>query len=380
MKGLWGLMVVVMSTGTAALVSAAPLYLNDTLTAGEGAASSAIKTVVIDAGHGGRDAGCSGSNSNEKTIALHLALELGERIKSSHPEVEVIYTREHDVFVPLYERASIANRAQADLFISLHCNYMVGGAHVHGSETYVMGLHTADHNLAVAKRENEAIRLEANIERHYDFDPDSPTGHIILSMFQHAFLEQSVAAAEAFEARLGERDGRRSRGVRQAGFVVLKETAMPSVLIETGYLSNATEEAYLLDAEGREATVDALYRGFRTYLRDVDEGAGKRRIVSIEPSAPVAIPTPTAAPSLSYYVQLAAAKREINTQTARWLPLQGRVRYLKEGGYTKYQLGPAASATDAKALLAEARDAGFKDAWIVGYRDNQRVKQTDLGL
>lgn len=223
-----------------------------------------IKTIVIDAGHGGKDPGCSGAHSREKHIALAVSLKLAESIRNAFPDIEVILTRDRDVFIPLYERAAIANRANADLFISIHCNYMPGSSATRGTETYVMGLHTANHNLNVAKRENAAILLEEDYEKNYDYDPNSPEGHIMLSMFQNAHLEQSILLAERFEAQVA-KSGRRSRGVKQAGFVVLKETTMPSILAEIGFLSSPREEGFLKTEEGQWDVVNDLAMAFAEY-------------------------------------------------------------------------------------------------------------------
>ena len=159
-----------------------------------------IRTIVVDAGHGGHDPGCLGHDTREKHLALAIAKAFAEQVRTHFPDIQVIMTRDKDVFIPLYERAAIANRANADLFISIHCNAMPpGNSGTAGTETYVMGLHTAEHNLDVAKRENAAILLEDNYERNYDYDPNSPEGHILLSMFQNAFLEQSILFAERVE-------------------------------------------------------------------------------------------------------------------------------------------------------------------------------------
>ena len=229
-----------------------------------------IKTIVIDAGHGGKDPGCSGANSREKHIALSVSLQLADEIRAKFPDIRVILTRDKDVFIPLYERAAIANRADADLFISIHCNYMPGSSATRGTETYVMGLHTADHNLNVAKRENSSILLEEDYEKNYDYDPNSPEGHIMLSMFQNAHLEQSILLAEKFEAHAAQTAGRRSRGVKQAGFVVLKETTMPSILAEIGFLSSYREETFLKSETGQGAIVNALVLAFAEYKQTIE--------------------------------------------------------------------------------------------------------------
>lgn len=229
-----------------------------------------IKTVVIDAGHGGKDPGCSGGNSREKHLALGIAKKVTQAMATQYPNIRFIMTRDKDVFIPLYERAAIANRNNADLFISIHCNYMPKRSDVMGTETYVMGLHTAEHNLEVAKRENDAILLESDYERNYDYDPNSTEGHIMLSMFQNAYLEQSILFAEIVEEKFEMEAKRRSRGVKQAGFVVLKETAMPSVLLETGFLSSAKEERYLKSEQGQWVIADAILKAFIDYKITVE--------------------------------------------------------------------------------------------------------------
>ena len=355
------------------------------------------RVIVLDAGHGGRDAGCSGANSKEKHLALRLTLAVGELLEARQPDLEVVYTRDRDVFVPLHERAAIANRRAAELFVSVHCNYMPGSAATQGSETYVMGLHTAEHNLRVAKRENAAIRLEdGSAEANYDFDPDSPAGHITLSMFQHAFLERSISCAEHVERELGARPGRRSRGVKQAGFMVLKETAMPSVLVESGYLSNAREEAYLMSAAGVEATAEALYRGLVAYLREEaaeerelrpvlarlpDEAAAGlegARDAGVRSGRPVLEAlTEEVAPGTALFVQLLASKRKVNVSRARLDELGAPVRYVREGELYKYQAGPFATRAAAEQTRIRAGGLGYDGAFVVGYRDGARVAEPE---
>lgn len=231
-----------------------------------------IKTIVIDAGHGGHDPGCLGPQTREKNIALAIALKLADNVRQQFPSVKVILTRDSDVFIPLYERAEIANRNNADLFMSIHCNFMPGRTDAKGSETYVMGLHTAAHNLDVAKRENAVILLEDNYRQNYDYDPNSPEGHILFSMFQNAYLDQSISLADKIESKISSDAGRSSRGVKQAGFVVLKETAMPSVLVEAGFLSNPQEEAFLNTDEGQQYMADALLLAFAEYKQTMEGG------------------------------------------------------------------------------------------------------------
>src|SRR5690606_7220804 len=221
-----------------------------------------------------KDPGCNGHNSREKEIALAIGLELGRQIKATHPDVEVIYTRDKDVFIPLNERAAIANRNKADLFISIHCNYIGIRNRASGSETYVLGLHRAEDNLEVAKRENAAILMEDDYERTYEgFDPNSPEGHIILSMFQNAYLEQSIRIATHIETNFKKNGRLPSRGVKQAGFLVLRETAMPSVLVETGFLSSDLDEKYLMNPDNQREVASAMLKAFSQYKREYEKGA-----------------------------------------------------------------------------------------------------------
>lgn len=230
-----------------------------------------LRKVVIDAGHGGKDTGCLSKNANEKDITLGIALKLGNYIKDLMPSVQVIYTRNSDYFVELHERAAIANRNGADLFISIHCNSVPKATEVHGTETYVMGLHKSRENLEVAMRENAVIALEANYKTNYDgFDPNDPQGNIIFSLYQNAYIEQSIKFASLLEKQFKQRANRASRGVKQEGFLVLYKTTMPSVLVETGFLSNSSEEKYLRSDDGQSLIASAIYRAFKEYKQSVE--------------------------------------------------------------------------------------------------------------
>jgi N-acetylmuramoyl-L-alanine amidase len=391
-----------------------------------------IRTIVLDAGHGGRDRGCSGKSSKEKHIALNVVLKLGQTIEQYFPTVKVIYTRKTDVFVPLYERAAIANRNNADLFISIHCNALSKKAHlVNGSETYVMGLHTAEHNLEVARRENESILLEEDYEKNYQgFDPNSDEGHIFLSMFQNAFLDKSILFAEKVESNIKYRARRRSRGVKQAGFVVLKETTMPSVLIETGYLTNAKDEAFLKTNAGQEKMANAIFEAFKAYKLEVEKeevftpvaapalaqnetpatitsrteediivkkhtpvippqkempkAIPTKLIVSknranLEEVKPIPAPVPApnkvvvpVSPKVVFKIQLAASPNELETSNKKWSKIQ-YVEVRKEKSLYKYLTGNheqyEAALVDRNKILQQ----GFNGAFIVAYKDGKRI-------
>ncbi len=230
-----------------------------------------LRTVVIDPGHGGKDPGCMTSRNRESRIVLKMALQLAKKIKTEMPEVRVILTRASDRFVDLSERAAIANRNRADLFISIHVNANPHSSAIKGTETYTLGLHKTEGNLDVARRENAVILKEDNYEQKYKgFNPNSPLAHIMLANYQHAFMASSINFAEKVERSFKHNADRRSKGVKQAGFVVLWRTTMPSVLVETGYLTNADEEKYLASAAGQEAISEAIFKAFAQYKSEIE--------------------------------------------------------------------------------------------------------------
>ncbi|HEY9486732.1 MAG TPA: N-acetylmuramoyl-L-alanine amidase [Chryseosolibacter sp.] len=229
-----------------------------------------VDVVVIDAGHGGKDSGTRGQKILEKDVALKIALKVGHYIEKYVPGVKVIYTRKTDKYLSLDERANIANRAGADLFICIHANSMPGGRAT-GTETYVMGLHKDESNFEVAKRENSVILMDENYKERYEgFDPDSPESYILFSLTQSAYQESSLLFAQKVEDQFRHRVGRHSRGVKQAGFVVLWRTTMPSVLIETGFLSHPTEEQFLAEEKGQDLIASGIYRAFKEYKSEVE--------------------------------------------------------------------------------------------------------------
>jgi len=222
-------------------------------------------TLVLDAGHGGKDPGALGKTGKEKNINLAVALAVGELVEQNMKDVKVIYTRKTDVFVELNERAAIANRAKADLFVSIHTNALPKGAQGHGSETYTLGMHRAADNLAVAKRENAAIMLEKDYENRYEgFDPKSAESYIIFEFMQDTYMEQSVKLANHIQKQF-RAAGRPDKGVHQAGFLVLRNTSMPSCLIELGYITTASEEAYLTSQKGVNELAQSIYQAIKNY-------------------------------------------------------------------------------------------------------------------
>ena len=230
-----------------------------------------VKKVVIDAGHGGKDAGALGKFSQEKNITLQIARRLGKLIQQNMKHVEVIYTRPTDEFVALYKRADIANKNNADVFISIHCNAALDGQFACGTETFTIGLHKTASNLAAAIRENSVILMEDSYEKHYpNFDPHAPESHILSVLYKYAYHENSLKLAQYIEDRFKRNLGRKSRGVKQAEFLLLRKTTSPSVLIEIGFITHPEEEKYLNSPSGQNQIAEAIFAGFKKYKQDIE--------------------------------------------------------------------------------------------------------------
>lgn len=347
-----------------------------------------LKTVVIDPGHGGHDQGCSGSKSLEKNVALSISLKLGALIEKTFPDVKVIYTRKTDVFVELHERAAIANRNNADLFICIHCNANPSSS-PYGTETYVMGLHKTEANLGVAKRENDVILLEDKYEQHYDgFDPADPASHIMFSLFQHAYMDQSILFASKCEEQF-KTSKRSSRGVKQAGFLVLWKTSMPSVLIETGFLTNAKDESFLRSDEGQSTMAQSIFKAFSEYKSAMENGGGKvdeKEITTLEKELDKStsdIITDkenklASNENSGYFVQFYASEKELKVTDKKFSTLSAEpISVLKENGWYKYKLGPYASSEIATKKQALAKKQGYKDAFVIAIKDGKRISMTE---
>jgi N-acetylmuramoyl-L-alanine amidase len=268
--------------------------------------------VVVDAGHGGLDAGAVGKISKEKDLNLDVALLVGKFIQDSCPGVEVIYTRKTDTFIPLNERSAIANKHNAHLFISIHANSIDASASrrkaVKGSETYVMGLDKSGSNMEVAMRENAVITYEENYASKYEgYDPRSPESFIIFSLLQNAHLEQSLQMAARVQEEFGNRPIS-NRGVKQAGFLVLWRTAMPSVLIEMGYISNEEEEKILNKKETKTAIARAIFRAFKSYKNYYDR---ELKLVQYDNKKSQERPENKIPLTLHYRIQIKASSKKI---------------------------------------------------------------------
>lgn len=324
-----------------------------------------VRKVVIDAGHGGKDPGAVGNYSKEKDIALAIALKTGTYIEKNLPDVEVIYTRKTDVFIELWERAQIANENEADMFISIHCNAN-NSSKPYGTETYVMGLHKSQANLEVAKLENAAILKEENYADMYDgFDPNRDEDYITLTLFQHAYLESSLTLASMVQDQFRERAKLKDRGVWQAGFWVLYKTAMPGILVETGFLSNANDERYLRSKEGQEYIASAIYRAFKEYkiiMEDPGKNAAPPKTMNQQKEEET---------DIRFRVQFASSSRE--KPTDRFKDVED-VRVYEHNGVFKYTSGDETSFESAIRLQNKLRlSRKYKDAFIVAFRNGERI-------
>lgn len=238
--------------------------------------SQRIGCVVIDAGHGGHDFGCISADKKtaEKNIALDVSLKFGTMIKEAFPDMKVVYTRKKDLFIPLSERADIANRNKADFFISIHVNSAGKSAQPNGTETFTMGTHVNSRNFEVSKRENSVILMEDDYNAKYEgFNPDSPESYIIFSLLQNAYSEQSIELAELIQKEYTKGPVKYNRGVKQAGFLVLWRTTMPSVLTEIGFMSNPGDLAQMKSEKGRAGIAQRLFAAFSKYKKAYEAGS-----------------------------------------------------------------------------------------------------------
>ena len=333
-----------------------------------------IQTVVIDAGHGGKDTGALGKVTNEKTLNLAVALKLGAYIEENLPDVKVIYTRKTDKFIELSERAAIANRNNADVFISIHCNSTETPNSAYGAETFVMGESKNEKNLAVAKKENAAILLEDNTDAYDNFDPNSTEAYIIFSLTQSLYQSQSLDLAGKVQNQFTQKVGRHDRGVQQAGFLVLWKTAMPSILVELGFINNNKEEQFLNSEKGQTQMALALYRAFEEYKREF-EAENHTTVQAEEEEKP-------AAPSGTYFTVQFASRDKKEADTGKAFKGVKEVDVYEYGGAYRYISGKFTSKDAATKRQTEVRNLGYKDAFIVAFVNGERgtIKQAEEAL
>lgn len=335
-----------------------------------------VSKIVIDAGHGGKDPGTVGKISKEKDITLSIAKRVGELINQNLQGIKVIYTRSDDTFIPLDERSRIANREGADLFISIHCNAAPNKS-ITGTETYVMGLHRSNENLDVAMRENAVITYEDEYHEKYEgYDPNSAESFIIFTMLQNAFLEQSLDFASIIQGDFKERARRPDRGVRQAGFLVLWKTSMPSVLVEVGYLSNPKEEVFLNSNEGQELIASSIYRAIKAYKQKVDAIVeSNQKTAKPESSKPentkYELPTITNGNTIEFKVQIASSQTPINSKGTQFYGM-ANVDTLVVNGVYKYLVGGSQSYSEALEYCKVVKQK-FPDAFVVAIENGELI-------
>ena len=371
--------------------------------------------VVIDAGHGGHDPGAIGKISKEKNINLNVALKVGNLIKRNCDDVKVIYTRSKDVFIPLDRRAEIANNAKADLFISIHTNALANNRTAKGASTWTLGLAKSDANLEVAKRENSVILYESDYKTRYaGFNPNSAESYIIFEFMQDKYMEQSVHLASLMQKQFRQTCRRADRGVHQAGFLVLKASAMPSILIELGFISTPEEERYLNSEEGADTMAKGIYRAFLNYKREHElrlTGVSKTIVPTEQeednapaiaqkdtesvntapqqekllaeaktrpaataktaPKRPIVVESATNDSEITFKIQILTSSKPLAKNDKRLKGLK-EVDYYKEGGIYKYTYG---ASSDYNKVLRTKRTitAQFKDAFIIAFRNGEKM-------
>lgn len=362
---------------------------------------------MIDPGHGGHDPGAVGKISKEKNINLNVALKLGNMIKKNCDDVKVIFTRTKDVFIPLNRRAEIANNAKADLFISIHTNALANNRTAKGASTWTLGLAKSDANLAVAQRENSVILYESDYKTRYaGFNPNSAESYIIFEFMQDKYMEQSVHLASLVQKQFRHTCKRVDRGVHQAGFLVLKASAMPSILVELGFISTPEEERYLNSEEGTGTLAKGVYRAFLTYKKEHeirltgvsrtiipdDEEMSENELAATQPKEekpdsapvqtelvaqakpqqrPITVESATNSGEITFKIQILTSSSPLTKNDKRLKGLKD-VDYYKEKGLYKYTYG---ASTDYNKVLRSKRAITdkFKDAFIIAFRDGEKM-------
>lgn len=331
------------------------------------AQSSKKFNIVLDAGHGGKDSGNTGNGYIEKDIALNIVLRMGELL-SAYDDINVVYTRDKDVFIPLHKRAQIANDAKADLFVSVHCN--AHSSNAYGAETFVLGLHRNKDNLDIAMKENSVIKLEDDYEVKYDgFDPESPESYIVFSLMQEEFLDQSILLADFVQKQFTGVLNRKDRKVKQAGFLVLRETYMPSVLVETGFLTNKAEGRFLNSKAGQEKMSQAIIDGLIKYKNIINLTSVDAQIAGMKVDQKDIVEDKE---GVKFKVQIAASSNDIAPKAYNFNKLSP-ISKLKKGNVYKYFYGEAKNYLEAKNLKDKARANSYKGAFIVAFDENDNM-------
>lgn len=322
--------------------------------------------VVLDAGHGGKDPGNTGNGFKEKDIALNVVLEVGKQLEKN-PNIKVVYTRKTDVFIDLFVRGKIANNAHADLFVSVHCNSHHSSAH--GTETFVLGTHKNNTNFEVAKKENSVIFLEDDYEKNYaGFDPNSPESVMSILISQEEYLDQSILLASLIQDKFTNILKRKNRGVKQAGFIVLHQTVMPSVLIEIGFLTYNQEGVYLNSKKGQNEIATSIINAILEYKNSVDNYVTNAYQNTIKQQDTLKETTS----NIIFKVQIAASSKALETKPYNFKGLDNISR-TKEGNLYKYFYGTSNSYNQTKELEKEAKKIGYQSSFVVAFKDGKKI-------
>ena len=327
--------------------------------------------VVLDAGHGGKDPGRPTKNGyKEKNIALKVVLEIGKQLEKN-PDFKVIYTRKTDVFLELYERSAIANKADADLFVSVHCN--AHHTQAHGTETYVLGAKNSERNMAVAKAENEVIFLEDNYKENYEgFDPSSPESEIAIGIAQEVYVEQSVILARKVEDNFAGQLKRKSRGIKQLSLWVLHNTYMPSVLIETGFITNKKEGAYLNSKSGQTKIATAIKDAIVSYKKELDQNVGSSILTDKNENEVEEDNGPMIIEGITFKVQIAASSRNLEPKSYNFNGLTD-ISKVKVDGLYKYYSGNTSDYNKILKLQDKAKTIGYTSCFVVAFKEGKQI-------
>jgi N-acetylmuramoyl-L-alanine amidase len=328
--------------------------------------------VVLDAGHGGKDPGNLGNGYREKDIALKTVLAIGKELEKNK-DIKVVYTRKTDVFVDLFVRGKIANKEKADLFVSVHCDSHTSQAY--GAGTFVLGTHRNQTNFEVAKKENSVIFMEEDYEKNYaGFDPNSPESVMSILLSQEEYLDQSIQLASLIQKKFTSKLHRKDRRVKQAGFIVLHQTVMPSVLVELGFLTNKKEGAYLNSKKGQLQMAESIVEAILDYKSRLDKNVSD--YVLIDKQSDVTSPSRKNPENITFKVQIAASSKALETKPYNFKGLKVISRQ-KEGNLYKYFYGNTSNYQETKTLEQEAKSKGYTSSFIVAFKDGKKIALID---
>ncbi len=343
-----------------------------------------LKTVVIDPGHGGKDPGAVSGKAREKDIVLDIAMKLGNHIKNNYPDIKIIYTRDRDVFVPLFQRAAVANKNKADLFISIHVNSVERGT-VQGTETYILGQHRSKDNLEVAKKENSVILLEEDYQTTYEgFDPNSPESYIMFELVQDEYIEQSAMFASLVQEQFRVKARRIDRSVKQAGFLVLRQTAMPGILIEAGFINHPSEREYLMSNSGRERLASSIFDAFSNYKSKIEARSSFNLTTEVFPqlnnestvqNMQQNNPVNNYKTDIFFSVQIASLSSPVET-SSRNFKGENSVFMIESKKSYKYYCGEFKTVNEAQKEQKRLRTK-FKGAFVVAFENNMQIPIED---